>query len=413
MRYIDETESGDGPLELVDPSKVTTLPPFIPRSANEIAWSCIRDLRDSLQSYWQHFVKVSQNLDHAIINRLYEDYKDASGLQEAGVFAFRNTMIGPAPNDLKKIFAFCSLSYATSRLLHAKGRFEKTEIMAGVSLWLRALENPGEQEAFKILAHSLWPETRSHIDFFDQGPTIQGLDFRITDFVGQEPHNFPDDTLQGQLAGPGHDQFGALGLSPMPIVSPDITKQHISIPSVASIWTNDPRELHHTKVFDAVVQYCRDNGDFWYNLSDQGAISKDIRSLLTWNQQCAREKKLIYEQYMEHLLLEKDTKDVTSRGIVSVAKRFIDTGYLQSTDEAKTYMIKMASLIFTDSRAHERFITWITGFKYPFLCPTCHREFSRKYNMERHYEDVHNRKARKEGARAGGSKPEMPVADSL
>ncbi|RSL79782.1 hypothetical protein CEP51_007105 [Fusarium floridanum] len=403
MRYLDETESfeasepGDGPLELGGSSKATTL---ISQPAANMAWSSIRDLRRCIQYDWEDFMHISQKLDDPTIKNLYKAYKDARGFREAGVFAFRNTLPGLAPNDLRKFFAFCSFSYAISRLLNPKVRLRQTEFWAGVSLWLHALEIPGEQEAFKILARSLWPETRRHIGFSNQDRTIQGLGFPTIDSTAQKRRNFPDDTLQGQLAGPSHGRFSAPTLGDMPIVSPDVTEQRSSVPSAASIWMNNPGKLHDTKVFTAVVQYCHANGDFWYNLSDRGAISKDIRSLLAWNQECAQEKKLIHEQYLKHLLLEKDTKDVTSRGIVSVAEGFIDIGYLQSIDEAKNYMTKMASLIFTDERAHDSFIVWITDPKNPFPYSTYHHEFPRKHNMELRYEEVQNKRAKTKGARS-------------
>ncbi|RTE84606.1 hypothetical protein BHE90_000885 [Fusarium euwallaceae] len=419
MWYLDETEPLEtnapsyGPFEPVDLSRATTHPRFISQSSNEMAWSSIRDLRHSIQFYWQSFAEVSQNHHDPTINDLHKAYKDARGLREAGVFAFRNTLIGLAPNDLKKVFALCSLSYSISSPLHGRGRFENTETMADMSLWLHALESPREQEAFKILARCLWPEAHSHFDFSDPSLIIQDFDFPLSVFIAQEHHNLPDDTLQGQLAIPSYGQFGAPSLGHMPIVSPDVTGQSSSVPGAASIWMSNAEELRGTKVFVSVAQYCRDNGDFWYDLSGQGVISKDIKSILAWNQECVREKKLIYEQYLKRLLSEKNTKAVTARGIVSVVEGFIDIGHLQSTDEAKYYMTRMARLLFTDSRACDRFITWITGPEKSYSCPTCNREYRRKHNLERHYEAVHNKKVKTEGAGSGGDKIEIPMIDSF
>ncbi|RSL97127.1 hypothetical protein CDV31_013195 [Fusarium ambrosium] len=408
MWYLDETEPLEtnapsyGPFEAVDLSRATTHPRFISQSSNEMAWSSIRDLRRSIQFYWQSFVEVSQNHHDPTISDLHKAYKDARGLREAGVFAFRNTLIGLAPNDLKKVFALCSLSYSISSPLHGRGRFENTETVADMSLWLHALQSPREQEAFKILARYLWPEAYSHFDFFDPSPIIQDLDFPLSVFIAQEHHNLPDDTLQAQLAVPSYGQLGAPSLGHMPIVSPDVTEQSSGVPGAASIWMSNAGELRDTKVFVSVARYCQDNGAFWYDLSGQGVISKDIKSILAWNQECVREKKLIYEQYLKRLLSEKNTKAVTARGIVSVVEGFIDIGHLQSTDEAKYYMTRMARLLFTDSRACDRFITWITGPEKSYSCPTCNREYRRKDNLERHYEAVHNKKVKTEGAGSGG-----------
>ncbi|KAM0337896.1 hypothetical protein ACHAPU_011488 [Fusarium lateritium] len=136
----------------------------------EIAWASIRTVRDGMQVIWDHFVALSHNLNLPAINKIRDDYQDAKGLRQAGVFAFRNTLTGPAPNDLGKIFAFCSLSYVVSRLLHAKGRLAEGDVLAGVRIWLDAIEEEGERTVFNIMAHHLWPEARSHLHhvYFDE-----------------------------------------------------------------------------------------------------------------------------------------------------------------------------------------------------------------------------------------------------
>ncbi|KAF4963657.1 hypothetical protein FSARC_8362 [Fusarium sarcochroum] len=135
--------------------------------AREIAWTSIRTVRDGMQVLWEHFVDVAQTLNVPVINRICNDYQDAKGLRQTGVFAFRNTLTGPVPNDLAKIFAFCSLSYVVSRLLYARDRLAEGEILAGVSVWLDALEDSDEREAFQMLARRLWPEARNHLHFID------------------------------------------------------------------------------------------------------------------------------------------------------------------------------------------------------------------------------------------------------
>ncbi|KAJ3524358.1 hypothetical protein NM208_g12086 [Fusarium decemcellulare] len=143
-------------------------PQTIP-SAHQIAWSSIRNVRHGMQILWQYFVNESLRLDLPIVHNLRNAYRDATGLREAGVFAFRNTLTGPPPNDLTKAFAFCSLSYVVSRLLHASGRLKKEDILAGVRLWLDALETKEEREAFRVLAQALWPEARTRLHLYDLG----------------------------------------------------------------------------------------------------------------------------------------------------------------------------------------------------------------------------------------------------
>ena len=135
--------------------------------AREIAWSSIRTVRDGMAALWDHFVDVAANLDNPTINNILADYQDAKGLRQTGAIAFRNTVTGLVPNDLCKIFAFCSLSYVVSRLLYSRNRIAEGDILAGIRLWLDALEKEDEREAFKLLAERLWPEARNHLHFMD------------------------------------------------------------------------------------------------------------------------------------------------------------------------------------------------------------------------------------------------------
>ncbi|KAF5672559.1 hypothetical protein FHETE_3693 [Fusarium heterosporum] len=153
----------------------------------EIAWTSIRTVRDGMQVIWDHFVALSHTLNAPAINKIRDDYQDAKGLRHAGVFAFRNTLTGPTPNDLGKIFAFCSLSYVVSRLLHAKGRLAEDDILAGVRSWLDALEEESERTVFNIIAHHLWPEARGHLRF---------------SFTGGEQRTYQADGQQGGLDAP-------------------------------------------------------------------------------------------------------------------------------------------------------------------------------------------------------------------
>ncbi|EEU48259.1 uncharacterized protein NECHADRAFT_75648 [Fusarium vanettenii 77-13-4] len=326
MRYFDVTESlkaselGDSLPEPECFSKATTPLPPDPQSADQIAFSSIRDVRDGIKSGWKHFDKVSQSLDEQIITRLRETYHDAKSLREAGVFAFRDILTGDARKNIETFFAFCSLSHVMAGLLHTRGRLDKTEILAGLPVWLDALEDQEDQEAFQKLAQNLWPEANTH-------------SFELNTPVAMLP-----DSL---LASASIPSIGLL--SAVPFVPPSVPKRRSDALGAVLAYMDNPAGLHATKIFDAVVQYCSDNGDFWYDLSGRGIISKDNGSRLDWNGWRAGEKKSIQEQYLARLLLEKDKRDMTSRGIVSVVEGFVDMGYLQSTDETRRYMAHIAS----------------------------------------------------------------------
>ncbi|VTT74716.1 unnamed protein product [Fusarium fujikuroi] len=111
--------------------------------ARKNAWASIRTVREGMQILWEHFVDVSHDVNLPAINNIRAEYHDSKGLP---------------PNDHVKIFAFCSLSYVVSRLLYSRGRLAEGDILAGIRLWLNALEDEDERKAFEILTQRLWPE---------------------------------------------------------------------------------------------------------------------------------------------------------------------------------------------------------------------------------------------------------------
>ncbi|KAF5001956.1 hypothetical protein FGRMN_697 [Fusarium graminum] len=195
----------------------------------EIAWASIRTVRDGMQVIWDHFVALSHTLNTPAINKIRDDYQDAKGLRHAGVFAFRNTLTGPAPNDLGKIFAFCSLSYVVSRLLHAKGRLAEGDILAGVRLWLDALEEESERVVFTTIAHQLWPEARNHLHYpnFDGGQRMYQADWQQG-----EPHAPPINTNPAFASSFGSHQPSSYQHQPhQPSFNEPIVAENLDAPS--------------------------------------------------------------------------------------------------------------------------------------------------------------------------------------
>ncbi|KAF5709550.1 hypothetical protein FMUND_10040 [Fusarium mundagurra] len=481
--------------------------------ARENAWASIRTVREGMQILWEHFVDVSYDVNLPTINNIRAEYHDSKGLRQAGVFAFRNTLTGPAPNDLVKIFAFCSLSYVVSRLLYSRGRLAEGDILAGIRLWLNALEDEDERKAFEVLAQRLWPEARNHLHFIDLnvgeqsrklatslqraetpfsapstrtypvlplaslGPQTQPMyeqpapaysyewgnshDLAITPDLGTiDPvllnvlatdispayvHNLTDrtyDELNWSLTlsethshvpepdpklwhgfdpgpvQPPHLDVGAIGgITPWsaipqsnagsPIATSSSHDSHSQ--SLSSTQTADDIlvSLQGTSVFAAVLKYIREHGAFWFKLAGCGLVSKDLRSCLAWSQERLKKRKQIEASYMQPLSSEKYTMDLPARGIVSVVEAFFDQGLLQSIEDIKSYMERVASLLFSDRVACQKFRNWVHGVqgspkpststpmptaKLKHLpCPKCKYTSDRSYNVERHYRKKHKK----------------------
>ncbi|KAH7260784.1 uncharacterized protein BKA55DRAFT_559757 [Fusarium redolens] len=481
--------------------------------ARENAWASIRTVREGMQILWEHFVDVSQDVNIPAINNIRAEYHDAKGLRQAGVFAFRNTLTGPAPNDLVKIFAFCSLSYVVSRLLYSRGRLAEGDILAGIRLWLNALEDEEERKAFEVLARRLWPEARNHLHFMDlnMGEQSQKLAASLrrgeTPFSVPSPQTYPvlplanlgpqTSSVYEQPApaysyelGNSHDlaiapDLGTIDHSLLNILATNISPAHVlnltdrtyeefnfslalsgthaQVPEPeTSLWqgfdpgpvqpldldinvmggitpwsampqsnagspiaSNSSHDSHNqslsstptsddllaslqgTTVFTAVLKYIREHGAFWFKLAGCGLVSKDLRSCLAWSQERSRKKKQIEACYMQPLSSEKYTKDLPTRGIVSVVEAFFDQGLLQSIEDIKSYMERVANLLFSDRVACQEFRDWVHGVQESpqpststpkpttklkrLSCPKCEYTSDRTFNMERHQANMHKR----------------------
>jgi len=419
--------------------------------AREIAWSSIRTVRDGMAALWNHFVEVAANLDNPAINNILADYQDAEGLRKTGAIAFRNIVTGLVPNDLCKIFAFCSLSYVVSCLLYSRNRIAEGDILAGIRLWLDALEKEDEWEAFKLLAEHLWPEARNHLHFMNFGmgkqsqrlatslrrgvtpssvlptytepasPSVTnlGLDHQslLRYNFQSDVHHSEDNTsfhpvshAQSEGIDPSlldlqrardslsayaqdltqltHDECDfSLGLSGPPESYPTLspTRWHDFDPGppcpidfeMDLIWNNElaippasaqssltyasPRQLRSsqphnpppsmtenesdsitqlqkTSVFKAVVQFIHENACFWYDLAGCGLVSKDFRSCLAWCQERLPRKTQIQTSFIQPMSLQKNKRDLVSRGIVAIAEAFFERGLLQDREDIEFYM---------------------------------------------------------------------------
>ena len=130
-------------------------------------WSSICNVRDGMDVLWETIESVAEDLKSLHVDDLRRYYGNARTLRETGVFAFRSTLTGPAPSDLRNVFAFTSLTYVVQSLLHEKGRLEECDILDGIQVWMNTIQDEGERRLFQILAERIWPEAKTHLHFID------------------------------------------------------------------------------------------------------------------------------------------------------------------------------------------------------------------------------------------------------
>ncbi|VUC27699.1 unnamed protein product [Clonostachys rosea] len=168
-------------------------------------WSSIRDVMEGSEHHWQSFQQLAEKLKLPAVNKIRNQYENSRGLREAAVFAFRETLSGEAPKDLKGVFAFASLSFVVSQLLYSRGRIEKHEILSGIKVWRDSIQDYEERDVFLKLAEELWPEAKAHLHFIPLNINQEQLD-RLDDTSIENFYWHQDQSLPLSMAHPRQDQ---------------------------------------------------------------------------------------------------------------------------------------------------------------------------------------------------------------
>ncbi|KAH7207239.1 hypothetical protein DER44DRAFT_898607 [Fusarium oxysporum] len=153
-------------------------------------------------------------------------------------------------------------------------------------------------------------------------------------------------------------------------------------------------DLQKTSTFMVVREYIRDNCNFWHQLAGSGLMSKDHVSRRSWwHKMPGRMECKLTSSYIQQLLAAEHTLNTESRGIVAVTEPLIKWGFLQTIEDIKFYMTKLAGLLFDDETAYQGFCKWIEGFsgdnEKPFICPYCPHRDNHGSNLKRHIKNRH------------------------
>jgi hypothetical protein len=131
----------------------------------ESQWATLRSLRQASRYHYRQFDKATADSTLHGIRKLRMSYRTSNVLLEVGILTFRAVLQGQKPTTLMEIFAFASLSYVISKILHARGHLEDSDILSGLMEWRSAIEDEGEISAFDEIAQRLWPEATDILHF--------------------------------------------------------------------------------------------------------------------------------------------------------------------------------------------------------------------------------------------------------
>lgn len=388
-------------------------------------WSSIRNVKEGSEHIWQRFDALAETLNQPAINQIRNKYNDAKGLRETGVFTFRDVVSGTAPNDLRQVFAFATLSYVISCLLYRENRIPKRDILSGIQVWRDAIQDDEEREAFVELARHLWPEAHERFHFIDLDLPQQGLqtdlsldgqcwDWTANGFApmadvqrpiqqlqpnvahGSSNASIPapseldlyaagllDDTTQNLARDPlGNNQYlfqkqsnDLMTLSHEAWDWSHLRNVQLNHPEPTDWWTpqipgrppehapggsdfhaelGGPRDLpmrtqavdhcdklRDTTTFQVILLYLHQLSSLLHLLSGQGLTAKSPQSVAAFNNEQQLQKRTIQEQYLDPLASSPISVGSQARAILSVARKFVKLGYLQTCHEVQDYMINV------------------------------------------------------------------------
>ncbi|KAF0642228.1 hypothetical protein FPSE5266_03953 [Fusarium pseudograminearum] len=314
--------------------------------AYEITWSSIRAVCNGMDSLWVHFVNVAADLENVAVNNILARYQDAKGLRYTGAIALRNVLSGPIPNDLGQVFAFCCFSYVVSHLLHARNILPQGDILAGVHLWLHALEKDDERGAFQLLVQWLWPEAQHHLRLMYSVPAYQSKATNISHVNSRPMDMSPTNGQNLAYSQQDIDLFiDLLNTSNADLVSPSPSGMDMSssqpspyVEPHGPSYSTTSCQLRQAPVFKAVIQYIQENACVLGSLGGWGLVLKDVPTCLAWDQERRAQKRQIQDSFIRLLSSEKGKHDLVSRSIVNIAEAFVERGLLQEPNEIEFYM---------------------------------------------------------------------------
>ncbi|KAI8691921.1 hypothetical protein NCS56_00186000 [Fusarium sp. Ph1] len=425
-------------------------------------WDRLEALRGEMQRQWEGLRDVPLAVN------------DLEGFCDTALFAYRNALAGLVPTDLPKVAGLCSLSYAVSRILEREGTPSSENFLDDVQVCLQPLERQEDRQMIEGVMAKLWPPTvqvsqASHmgsdsvVTHQDQGWTyypssqasvypsatssepwqIQGTSClpysSTTSGFGGLAGGLPVSANWAQTTQRPFEQFDAtvdtadylaLSLLPMPTTpwsgSGQVGLQvgsygqleAASEPTAVSSSPSGPQHVQDTGLFEAIGAFLDGSSNFLSQLSGNGITAKNLAACLSSSQERLKDKEQLQYSYVEPLIKRQELLQAPYSTILSISKKFVAYGCLQSVEEVQSYMKAVAEELFYDDAAQELFLQSIqtppteaelsvqecrclaSAKPGTVRCPDCRKRFSKKSNMVRHQKKYHRPDSQGDGLTA-------------
>lgn len=212
-----------------------------------ISWQFIEEVRNATKDLWRRFQASVEVLNVQRLREMSSSYHNAEGLCNQGLLAFRETMLGHVPTELEKVFAMASTSYIVSKVLCSREILLESDILDGVSIWIKRIASQEDRNIFNGIAQRLWWKHRTHLDVSPVQANEPILDFMNMNMSNpfQDPFSF-----NYPLTGPAPGQCSPIATSSVVSYNADssyngLAGPHAYAPTVGLLGSGDSSSLNY------------------------------------------------------------------------------------------------------------------------------------------------------------------------
>lgn len=319
---------------------------LVPRPQSLESWKRMGDIRVILHGNWSQMMNVLATLGPMNINDTLASLTTPATFYEAAVLSFRNTLTGHPPHTLGDILALCILLYATSSYLSNEGSLLTNGATPCIDQWRDAISDHDHRQAFTHIMEALYPGTANltpilgssqHVAEYSEpfGFTYQDAPFRMS------PHqdNFSEYDFLTYLANYGNDPAPDYSV----LLGAESTNQLVQRHCADSYRTRPTgaerpslRDLQGSTVITQLKHFLEECGELPQILSGRGATTKYANCPV--DQLTPRADDGV-QSCIQRMRQTELALDITFSAIISVVDKFIQLGYLRTTEDVQEYML--------------------------------------------------------------------------
>jgi hypothetical protein len=319
---------------------------WVTRPQSLESWKRMGDIRVILHGYWSQMMNALPSLGPMNINDTLASFNSPTTFYEAAVLSFRNTLTGHPPHTLGDIVALCILSYTTSSYLSSEGSLPAKDASPCIDQWRDAISDRDHRQAFTHIMEALYPGTANL-------SPILGLSQHVADynepfgFAYQDPpfgisprqDNFIDDDFLKYLANYGDDPvpdyFALLGAES---TSQPVQRHCAGSYRTRPIGAESPslRDLQGSAVITQLKYFLKECGELPQILSGRGATTKYANCPV--DQPTPRVDDGV-KPCIQGMRQTELSLNITFSAIISVVDKFMQLGYLRTTEDVQEYML--------------------------------------------------------------------------